>query len=142
MVSIVDCVNRLKDILDLNKRAWDKIAKKYDDRTQQEISDIFIEFTRTLPEKGKVLDLGCGTGIPYTKYLADTGFNVTGVDLSDEMVKVASVNIPQGTFTQCSMSEIEYRDEFNWVISSFSMLLLSPDLFKETASRIYKALKA
>jgi hypothetical protein len=33
MVSIVDCVNRLKDILDLNKRAWDKIAKKYDDRT-------------------------------------------------------------------------------------------------------------
>jgi hypothetical protein len=58
------------------------------------------------------------------------------------MVKVASVNIPQGTFTQCSMSEIEYRDEFNWVISSFSMLLLSPDLFKETASRIHKALKA
>jgi ubiquinone/menaquinone biosynthesis C-methylase UbiE len=57
----------LKDILDLNKRAWDNIAKKYDDRTQQEISDIFIEFTRTLPEKGKVLDLGCGTGIPYTK---------------------------------------------------------------------------
>jgi trans-aconitate methyltransferase len=63
-----------------------------------------------------------------------------GVDLSEEMVKIASKNVPKATFIQLSMNAITYRDEFNGVMSSFSMLQLSPDLFKETASRIYSAL--
>ena len=40
-----DTVNLMKDILDLNKRAWDKIAEKYDDRTIQALGETFIEFT-------------------------------------------------------------------------------------------------
>ncbi len=87
-----------------------------------------------------ILDLGCGTGLPYAKHLVENGFNVLGVDLSEEMVKVASKNVPGVTFVQLSMSEIPYMDEFHGVISSFSMLLLSPDLFKETASRVHSAL--
>jgi SAM-dependent methyltransferase len=93
-----------------------------------------------LPEKGKVLDLGCGTGLPYARYLVEKGFDVLGVDLSEEMVKVASKNVPEASFVQLSMNWITYRDEFDGVLSSFSMLLLPPDLFKETASRIYSAL--
>jgi SAM-dependent methyltransferase len=93
-----------------------------------------------LPERGRALDLGCGTGLPYARYLVENGFEVLGVDLSEEMVKVASKNVPEATFVQLSMNEITYRDEFDGVVSSFSMLLLSPDLFKETASRIHSAL--
>ena len=124
----------------MNKRAWDNLAKKYDDRPRSPISDIFIKFTEKLPERGRVLDLGCGTGLPYARYLVEKGFDVIGVDLSEEMVKIASKNIPEATFVQLSMNEITYRDEFDGVVSSFSMLLLPPDLFKETASRIYSAL--
>ena len=130
----------MKDLLKLNKRAWDNIGKKYDDKTETPISDIFTTFTEKLPEKGKVLDLGCGTGLPYARHLVEKGFNVLGVDLSEEMVKVASKNVPEASFVQLSMNEITYRDEFDGVVSSFSMLLLPPDLFKETASQIYSAL--
>lgn len=130
----------MKDLLDLNKRAWDNIAKKYDDRSKSPISDIFTTFTEMLPEKGRVLDLGCGTGLPYARYLVEKGFDVLGVDLSEEMVKIASKNVPEASFVQLSMNEITYRYEFDGVLSSFSMLLLPPDLFKETASRIYSAL--
>ena len=130
----------MKDLLDLNKRAWDNIAKKYDDRSGIAISDIFATFTGKLPEKGTVLDLGCGTGLPHARYLVEKGFDVLGVDLSEEMVKVAIKNVPEAIFVQLSMNEIAYRDEFDGVMSSFSMLLLPPDLFKETASRIYSAL--
>lgn len=130
----------MKDLLDLNKRAWDNIAKKYDDRTETPISDIFATFSEKLPERGKALDLGCGTGLPYARYLVEKGFDVLGVDLSEEMVKVASKNVPEASFVHLSMNEITYRDEFDGVVSSFSMLLLPPDLFKETASRIYSAL--
>ena len=135
-------VRPLKKILDLNKRAWDNIAERYDDRSGalKEFSEVFNTFMEKLPENGRVLDLGCGTGLPYAGHLDENGFNVLGVDLSEEMVKVASRNVPGANFFQLSMSEIQYRDEFHGVISSFSMLLLSPDLFKETASRIHSAL--
>jgi SAM-dependent methyltransferase len=130
----------MKDIIDLNKRAWDKIADGYDERTSQELGQTFIEFTKLVPEKGKILDLGCGTGLPHDRYLVDAGFTVVGVDLSGEMVKVASRNVPEATFHIKSMDKIEYVGEFDGVFSSFSMLLLSPDLFKETAKRVYHAL--
>ncbi len=132
----------MKDLLDLNKRAWDNLAEKYDGRTTslKAFSDTFTTYIGKLPEKGKVLDLGCGTGLPYARYLVESGFDVLGVDLSEEMVKVASKNVPEAKFVQLSMNEITYRDEFDGVVSSFSMLLLPPDLFRETASRIYSAL--
>lgn len=133
-------MKRMKDILDLNKRAWDKLAKGYDDRTSQELGETFTSFTRILPEKGRVLDLGCGTGLPHDRHLVDAGFSVVGVDLSGEMVKVASKNVPEATFHRMSMDQIEYVMEYDGIVSSFSMLLLSPDLFRETAKRIYHAL--
>lgn len=130
----------MKDILDLNKRAWDNLADKYDERTSQELTQTFIDFTTKLPENGKILDLGCGTGLPHDRYLADAGFRVIGVDISGEMVKVASVNVPEATFHRASMNQIEYTEEFDGVMSSFSMLLLPPRLFKETAMRIHSSL--
>jgi 2-polyprenyl-3-methyl-5-hydroxy-6-metoxy-1,4-benzoquinol methylase len=36
----------------------------------------------------KVIDLGCGAG-NYSRYLAGRGFDVTGVDISSEAIKVA-----------------------------------------------------
>jgi len=106
----------VKDILDLNKRAWDSIAERYGDRSETPISDVFITFTGRLPEKGKVVDLGCGTGVPYARSLVERGFDVVGVDLSEDMVKVASENVPGASFVRLSMNEITYRDEFDpWI---------------------------
>ena len=130
----------MKKIIDLNKRAWDSIANNYGKRTNQELSSTFISFTNLLPENGKVLDLGCGTGLPYTKYLVEKNFHVTGIDLSGEMVKIASLNVPEASFIELSMNEIEYHDKFDGVMSSFSMLLLTPKMFRETAKRVHSAL--
>jgi len=133
-------VIRVKDVLDLNRRAWNRIAERYGDRSETPISDVFTMFTGRLPEKGRVLDLGCGTGLPYARHLVEGGFDVVGVDLSEDMVKVASRNVPEATFFRLSMNEITYVGEFDGVVSSFSMLLLPPELFRETASRIRSAL--
>lgn len=94
----------------------------------------------SLPEKGHILDIGCGTGIPYAMFMVDKGFMVTGIDLSGKMVKAAARNVPDARFLQMSMTEIPFKDEFDGVVSSFSMLLLSPEMFLETAKRVHMAL--
>ncbi len=60
----------------------------------------------------KLLNLGCGTG-KHDYAFARLGYNVTGVDLSEEMVSQAINNIPQDISNQL--------DFFNGDIRSFNL---------------------
>ena len=51
------------------------------------------------PEGSSVIDLGCGTGV-LTNALREKGYNVTGVDASDDMLRKARANFPAITFLQ------------------------------------------
>jgi 2-polyprenyl-3-methyl-5-hydroxy-6-metoxy-1,4-benzoquinol methylase len=41
-----------------------------------------------------VLDVGCGNGIPLTRFLVQAGFDVLGVDSSSRMLEQFRVNLP------------------------------------------------
>ncbi|MFE9425340.1 class I SAM-dependent methyltransferase [Kitasatospora sp. NPDC006697] len=43
----------------------------------------------------RVLDIGCGTGDPTVRQLAEGGLDVTAIDLSDAMLSLARRNLPQ-----------------------------------------------
>jgi len=47
--------------------------------------------------EGLVVDLGCGSGLTARR-LTDAGFDVIGVDISQEMVELARSNAPDATF--------------------------------------------
>ena len=58
-------------------------------------------FDRFLPERPQlVLDLACGTGT-LTALLAARGYDMTGVDLSPDMLSAARENCPPGTLLLC-----------------------------------------
>ncbi|MEF2093983.1 methyltransferase domain-containing protein [Bacillus sp. CFBP9009] len=94
----------------------------------------------------KVLDLACGTG-EMTVELAQHGFEVTGVDLSDEMLLVANekavklgLSIP--LFRQ-NMAELEGLGQFDCVTifcDSLNYLCDEEDIVK-TFSRVHEHLK-
>ena len=65
-----------------------------------------------LPSGAKVLDLGCGTGNPIAKYIIQRGFQVTCVDQSQEMLRIAGNVIPEAELIHADMVEIEFRDKF------------------------------
>src|SRR5262245_2057028 len=67
------------------------IARRYDERLEgSPLIEADVDFcARHFDHPGRLLDLGCGTGrflIPFAR----RGFTVTGVDLSDEMLRVAA----------------------------------------------------
>ena len=132
------------NILNLNKKAWDNIADKYEKHRPDWLEKphpLFEFFCLNLPRDSYVLDIGSGTGLPNAKLLIQKGFKVLGIDISNEMIKVAQKNVPRAQFIQLSMTDLSYEKMFEGVISSFSMLHLEPKQFKSVAKRIIRALK-
>ncbi len=113
---------------------YDTLTDNVDYKVRSEyISDFF---SRCGVNGGEALDLACGTG-SVSAFLAKSGFNVTGLDLSDEMLTVAaSKNIENATFIKgdmtdfelpysvdccvCSLDAINHLIDFNDVIKCFN----------------------
>lgn len=129
------------DIVSLNKKAWNNAAKIYEQANYGKLNKLAELFCEKLPEKALILDLGSGTGLPFAKYFVDKGFKVLGIDISAEMIKLSQKNVPEADFRELSMTNIDYVDKFDGIFSNYSMLCLSPPLFKDVASRLEKALK-
>lgn len=51
-------------------------------------------FIPTLPVGARVLDLGCGAGVPAARRLTEHGCAVLGVDGSQRHVSLARINVP------------------------------------------------
>jgi 2-polyprenyl-3-methyl-5-hydroxy-6-metoxy-1,4-benzoquinol methylase len=76
-----------------------------------------------LPSGAAVLDLGCGAGLPVTRWLADRGFAVTGVDVSTRQLELARKNVPEGTFLKADMTELAFAPEtFDAVVAFHSII--------------------
>jgi hypothetical protein len=70
---------RIKWQLLLTKRSYNKFAKEYDENVSNLLKQsTYDAFTQRLPEKAKILDLGCGSGRDAL-YFEKRGFQVTGI---------------------------------------------------------------
>ncbi|MFC6062470.1 class I SAM-dependent DNA methyltransferase [Streptomyces ochraceiscleroticus] len=82
-----------------------------------------------LPDGSRVLDVGCGTGLPTAAQLSGAGHRVVGVDLSATMVKTARENVPSAEFHHLDLADL--RDgrlggpgSFDGAAAFFSLLML------------------
>ncbi|WP_406438227.1 class I SAM-dependent methyltransferase [Streptomyces sp. NBC_01613] len=82
-----------------------------------------------LPSGARVLDLGCGTGLPTARQLTDVGLEVVGVDLSDGMITLARGHVPAGVFHRADIADLRPEGPldlggFDAVAAFFSLLML------------------
>jgi SAM-dependent methyltransferase len=54
----------------------------------------------------RVMDIGCGAGV-LTKALTDAGFEVTGVDISSELLQFAQTKVPKAQFVNASAYDVQ-----------------------------------
>ena len=64
------------------------------------------ELADRLPDGARVLDLGCGDG-SKTRRLAER-FEVVGVDISEEQLRLARDEVPAATFVQADLAELDF----------------------------------
>lgn len=108
----------------LVKKGYDKIAEEYQiDRQAFDHSEELVEFAGFLPKNGKVLDVGCGAGVPVAKFLVEAGFEVVGIDFSEKMLKLARKNVPQVTFVRKNMTKMDFADNsFDGLTAFYSII--------------------
>lgn len=130
--------------MDKNKLAVDTyslLARKYDNDFGSDYSDApYIDkFLESLNGKD-VLDIGCGPG-GLTNYMSERGFNVMGIDLSDEMLKIAKAKYKNITFKKMDMREIAIDKKFDGISLLYSLFHLTKKEVEAVLLKYYNLLK-
>lgn len=94
-----------------------------------------------LPAGARLLELGCGAGIPMTRQLAKR-FRVTGLELSPGQVRQACRNAPQANFVQGDMTELCFADGvFDAVAAFYSLTHVPRAEHGQVLSEAYRVLR-
>lgn len=84
-------------------------------------SSFLSQLLALLPNNPKVLDFGCGTGVPFDKYLVSQGCDVVGIDISENHLTQARINVPQATFIKADFSNQEFDTSFDAIVSFYAI---------------------
>lgn len=89
--------------------AFDAIGGRYDEAFPNKEGQITgtARLVEQLPSGSRVLDLGCGTGLPTARQLTDAGHKVVCVDLSSSMLKLCRDNVPESECRKLDVADLE-----------------------------------
>jgi ubiquinone/menaquinone biosynthesis C-methylase UbiE len=125
------------------EEGYDKIAQQYhDQRDEFDLRQELEEFADLLPRSARVLDVGCGSGVPVARFLTEHGFDVIGIDLSTKMVALARKNVPQARFVKKDMTELDFeQNSFDGLAAFYSVIHVPREKHVELFGTFHKILK-
>lgn len=105
---------------------FDRIGKRYDESFIERDAQVAEGnwLIGQLPVSARVLDLGCGSGLPTCKQLIDAGVDVVGIDESAEMLALAEEQAPGGRYLHRDLRNVADLGEFDAVVAFFSLIML------------------
>ncbi|HEX6334007.1 MAG TPA: class I SAM-dependent methyltransferase [Flavisolibacter sp.] len=119
-----------KDPYQVTSDSWNQVAQVYyekfmDRDTYHDTYDLFCELVKQ--PRAKIFEIGCGPG-NITKYLLSKrpDFQVTGIDVAENMVRLARKNNPTADFTVMDARNIgSITERFHGIVCGFCMPYLS-----------------
>ena len=106
------------------QQIYDEFAETYEEnRGLFDVTDVFNFFYERLEvEKGRLLDLGCGTGESFPRLFLDRGWSVIGVDFSKRMLELASKHVPEMEAIHADMRQVEFESSlFDAITAIYSL---------------------
>jgi SAM-dependent methyltransferase len=120
-----EMANRIIDHYERHARDWDADRNRYvDPWNDKPWHDRFIA---ALPAEATVLDLGCGSGSPVAKHMAEHGLHVTGVDSSPTLISLCRERLPDHEWLVGDMRLLQVRRRFDGILAWDSFFHLTPD---------------
>lgn len=127
--------------------SYNVFAEFYDDLTQnveyEKIAKYVSSFFKKYYPSGKtVLDLACGTGT-LSKLLNEEGYNIIGIDLSDDMLCIASSkSVDNASFIKGDISSFALPQKVDYCVCSLDSInhLKSIEQVGECFNCVYNSL--
>lgn len=111
------------------QEAYEANARAYDAKRSRALAEAqwLRRFARALPQGARVLDLGCGSGLPISGWLIDKGFQLTGLDFAPAMLDICRTRWPDGDWRLGDIRTLDLPETFQGIIGWDSVFHLSPD---------------
>lgn len=100
---------------------YNKIAASYSNRHFAHFWVKEFDFLKSIINDKRVLDIGRDAGRDAAVFVAN-GFNYTGIDISEGMLRVAEGRVPEAKFRLMDFDQIDFSDDSSdgfWAAASF-----------------------
>ncbi len=125
------------------REGYNTIANRYLAERTRDSEDVRLlnDFIERLPADAKVLDAGCGAGIPISQRLSER-FQVTGVDFSEAQIELAKKNVPNATFLCEDMTKLDFPENtFDGITSYYAIIHIPREEHQGLLMNFHKMLK-
>lgn len=123
--------------------AFDRICDRYDEAFPHKEGQLACGewLLANLPPGARVLDIGCGTGLPTARQLADGGCVMTCLDISPAMLARARTSVPEARFVELDVADLDrIGGHYDAVVAFFSLLNLPRKVMPRALQFIRRAL--
>lgn len=118
---------------------YNKNSEEYFNSTLNvDMTNTYKEFLKLVPEGGKILDLGCGSGRDSMNFMK-LGYEVTAVDGAKELAKKASVLLGKEVIAS-TFEELELKEKFHGIWACASLLHIKREDLKTVLNNLYNNL--
>lgn len=131
---------------DDTRETYDRVAARYAEEIAGELEDKpfdreFLDRLATLAGQGKVVEVGCGPA-HVAAYLADRGLDVSGLDLSPQMVVEARRLFPKLEVVVGDMLDMPFDDAtLAGVVAFYSIIHFDDGQLSQAFSEMARVLK-
>ena len=139
-------VRAVTDFLTTTRHTYSIVAETYARFSRpiaEDVQDLALltAFADLVRGEGPVADLGCGTG-RVTAYLASAGLDITGIDLTPEMLAVARRDHPELRFSEGSLLGLDLPDGgLAGAVAWYSTIHTPPARLPEVCAELFRVLR-
>jgi ubiquinone/menaquinone biosynthesis C-methylase UbiE len=126
---------------------YDTVAKEYAEKfcgeheKKPRDQEMLHRFARDVANMGPVWDLGCGPG-QTTKYLKNLGIEISGLDLSGELIAQANMIHPDISFRKGDILNLEFEDRsVGGVVAFYAIAHFSEEQVERAFREVFRVLK-
>lgn len=116
----------------------DNAQEFFDSTVNADVSANYDHFLKHIPEHGKILDFGCGSGRD-TKAFIQRGYSVEAIDGSSELCKLASEHC--GIQVQCmDFMDLNEKEKYDGIWACASLLHISRHQMPQLLTKLRDAI--